>query len=250
MLAVGEPEMPPQGIAGGIADQMGAIVLAYGVLAALFARERLGMGQQVDASHLGSMMMLQGLSVSAKLMMGFALPRTVRARAANPLWNHYRCGDDRWMCLGMLQSDGYWADFCKALGRPDLATDDRFTDLKLRAKTATAAVAALDAIFATRPRGEWLEILRRSGDFIFTQVNSVDDLPEDPQVRANDYVVDFEHPNHGTTQVLGIPVGLSETPGQLRLPAPEFGQHTEEILTDLLDYSWDRIGELRERQII
>ncbi len=250
MLAVGEPGTPPQGIAGGIADQMGAIVLAYGVLAALFARERLGMGQQVDASHLGSMMMLQGLSVSAKLMMGFALPRTARERAANPLWNHYRCGDDRWICLGMLQPDRYWADFCKALGSPDLGTDERFADLKVRAKNAAAAVAALDAIFATRPRGEWLEVLRGAGDFIFTQVNSVDDLPEDPQVRANDYVVDFEHPNHGTTQVLGIPVRLSETPGQVRLPAPEFGQHTEEILTDLLDYSWDRIGELRQRKII
>ena len=150
----------------------------------------------------------------------------------------------------MLQADRYWADFCKALGRPDLATDERFADLKVRAKNAAAAVAALDAIFATKPRGEWLEILRGGGDFILTQVNSVDDLPDDPQVRANDYVVDFEHPSYGTTQVLGIPVRLSETPGQVRLPAPEFGQHTEEILTDLLDSSWDRIGELREREII
>ncbi len=150
----------------------------------------------------------------------------------------------------MLQSDRYWADFCKALGCPDLATDERFADLKVRAENAAAAVAALDAIFATKPRGEWLEILRGAGDFIFTQVNSVDDLPEDPQVRANDYVVDFEHPNHGTTQVLGIPVGLSETPGQVRLPAPEFGQHTEEILTELLGYSWDDIADLRKREVI
>jgi crotonobetainyl-CoA:carnitine CoA-transferase CaiB-like acyl-CoA transferase len=250
MLAVGEPDMPPLGIAGGIADQMGAIVLAYGVMAALFAREKFGMGQQVDASHLGSMMMLQGLSVSAKLMMGFAMPRTARERAGNPLWNHYRCGDDQWICLGMLQADRYWADFCKALGRPDLAADERFADIKVRAANAAAAVAALDATFATKPRGEWLEILRGGGDFIFTQVNSVDDLPEDPQVLANDYIVDFEHPNHGKTQVMGIPVRLSETPGQVRLPAPEFGQHTEEILTDLLDYSWDRIGDLRKREII
>jgi crotonobetainyl-CoA:carnitine CoA-transferase CaiB-like acyl-CoA transferase len=250
MLAAGEPDMPPLAIAGGVADQMGAIVLAYGVLAALLARERSGIGQEVDASHLGSMMMLQGLSVSAKLMMGFALPRTRREETHNPLWNHYRCGDDQWICLAMIQPDRYWEDFCRTLGRPDLATDERFVDLHVRGANAPAAVEILDAIFATKPRAEWLEILRQSGDFIFSLVNSVDDLPDDPQVRANDYVIDFDHPRHGKTQVLGIPVRLSETPGRVRLPAPEFGEHTEEILTGLLDYSWEQITNLREREVI
>ena len=111
MMAAGEPEMPPLGIAGAIADQMGGIMLAYGVLAALFARERTGAGQEVDASHLGSMMMLQGLSVSSLLMMGFPIPRQSRATTGNPLWNHYRCADDRWLALAMLQPDRYWTDF-------------------------------------------------------------------------------------------------------------------------------------------
>jgi len=83
MQAVGEPDMPPLQIAGGIADQMGAIMLAYGVLAALLARERFGVGQEVDASHLGSMIWLQGLSVAARLMMGFAIPRMPRKFASN-----------------------------------------------------------------------------------------------------------------------------------------------------------------------
>ena len=107
MLAAGEPDMPPLAIAGGVADQMGAIMLAYGVLAALIARERHGVGQVVDASHLGSMAMLQGLSLSAQLMMGFALPRQPRSRAGNPLWNHYRCADDKWIAVAMLQPDRY-----------------------------------------------------------------------------------------------------------------------------------------------
>jgi len=250
MLAAGEPGMPPLAIAGGVADQMGAIMLAYGVLAAIVARERFGVGQEVDASHLGSMTALQGLSVSAKLMMGFAIPRQTRATAGNPLWNHYRCGDDRWICLGMLQPDRYWADFSKAIGRPELASDERFVDLRTRAQNAGAAIAILDEVFATRPLAEWTEILRGGGDFIFTLVNSVDDLPDDEQVRANDYVVDFEHPRFGTTPMLGLPVRLSETPGSVRLPAPEFGEHTELILTELLDYSWDDITGLREREVI
>jgi CoA:oxalate CoA-transferase len=250
MLAVGEPDMPPLQVAGGIADQMGAIMLAYGVLAALLARERFGIGQEVDASHLGSMTFLQGLSVAARLMMGFAIPRMPRKYAANPLWNHYRCGDDKWICLGMLQPDRYWADFCRVLGRPELGDDARFGNLRARAANAGAAVEALDTIFASKPRDEWIRLLRAGGDFIFTVVNSVDDLPNDPQVLANDYIVDLEHPQFGTTQVVGIPVRLRETPGRVRLPAPEFGQHTEEILTGLLGYSWEQIAALNEQEVI
>ena len=250
MLAAGEPDMPPLAIAGGIADQMGAIMLAYGVLAALLARERFGVGQEVDASHLGSMMALQGLSVSARLMWGFAIPRMPRKFQSNPLWNHYQCQDGRWICLGMLQPDRYWADFCRVLGRPELATDERFDNLRSRAANAPAAIEILDAAFATKPLAEWLRVLRAGGDFIFCHVNAVDDLPADPQVQANQYVADFEHPRFGRTQVMGIPVRLRETPGSVRLPAPEFGEHTEDILTTLLGYTWDEIAALKEREVI
>jgi crotonobetainyl-CoA:carnitine CoA-transferase CaiB-like acyl-CoA transferase len=250
MLAAGEPDMPPLAIAGGIADQMGAIMLAYGVLAALLARERFGMGQAIDGSHLGSMMALQGLSVSARLMWGFAIPRMPRKYQANPLWNHYECQDGRWICLGMLQPDRYWADFARVIGRPELATDERFVDLRVRAANAGAAIEILDAVFAGKPLAEWLRILRAGGDFIFCQVNAVDDLPDDPQVRANDYVVDFDHPRFGPTQVIGLPVQLSETPGSIRLPAPEFGEHTEQILTEMLGYSWEEVAALKDREVI
>jgi crotonobetainyl-CoA:carnitine CoA-transferase CaiB-like acyl-CoA transferase len=225
-------------------------MLAYGVLSAIVARERFGVGQEVDASHLGSMMMLQGLAVSARLMMGFALPRTPRSSAGNPLWNHYRCQDDQWISLGMLQPDRYWADLCDAVDRPDLATDERFADMASRAQNAAAAVAELDAVFGGKARDEWMKILREHrGDFIYTVVNSVNDLPDDPQVKANDYVVDFDHPQHGKIQMLGMPVRLSETPGKVREPAPEFGQHSEEILLDL-GYDWEAIADLRKREVI
>ena len=251
MLAAGEPGMPPLAISGGVADQMGAIMLAYGVLAALLARERSGVGQQVESSHLGSMMMLQGLSLSSRLMNGAAFPRMERGRAGNPLWNHYRCKDDRWIALAMLQSDRYWPDFARALDHPEWVDDERFSDLRARAANAETVVRELDAVFATRNRDEWLALLKeREGDFIYTVVNSLDDLPDDPQVRANDYIVDFEHPAHGTVQMIGMPVHLSETPGEVRMAAPEFGQHTEEILHDVLGYSWDRIGDLRRREIL
>jgi CoA:oxalate CoA-transferase len=250
MFAAGEPDMPPQPIGGGIADQMGAILLAYGVLAAVIARERFGMGQVVDASHLGSMSFLQGLSLTSRLINGAAFPRVARVRAFNPLWNHYRCGDDKWIALGMLQPDRYFADFVRALGRPELASDARFATMGARAGNCAAFIEILDAVFASKPRAEWLDILRKGGDFIFTIVNSLNDLPSDPQMLANDYIVDFEHPTYGRTQYVGVPVRLSETPGSVRAPAPEHGQHTELLLTELLGYGWDEVSSLRERGVI
>ena len=251
MFAAGEPEMPPLAIAGAIADQMGGIMLAYGVLAALMARHQTGRGQAVDASHLGSMAMLQGLSLSMRLMMGGAMPRVDRRRANNPLWNHYRCADDQWLALAMLQPHRYWGDLARALGREDLAEDERLQTLVGLAQNCEEVVSAFDAVFATRPRSEWIEHLKNSqGDFIFTIVNSVNDLADDPQMLANDYIVDFDHPTHGPTKMVGVPVGLSETPGAVRMPAPELGQHTEEVLLDVLGWDWDRIGELRKKEVI
>jgi crotonobetainyl-CoA:carnitine CoA-transferase CaiB-like acyl-CoA transferase len=250
MNAVGSGSTAPTYVYGGIADQMGAIMLAYGVLAALFARERTNLGQEVDASHLGSMMALQGLNVVARTIMGKEFPRNTRANAYNPLWNHYRCADDKWISLAMLQPDRYWKNFCEVIGKPELAEDPRFAEVKIRGKNSAAVVAIFDEVFATRPRLEWMRILKGRGDFIYTIVNSVTDLPDDPQVRANDYVVDYDHPALGNLTLLGMPVKLSVTPGEPRGHAPELGEHTELLLTEMLGYSWDDVARLREANVI
>ena len=250
MNAVGSGSTAPTYVYGGIADQMGAIMLAYGVLAALFARERTGVGQEVDASHLGSMMALQGLNVVARTIMGKEFPRNTRANAYNPLWNHYRCADDKWISLAMLQPDRYWKDFCEVVGKPELIADPRFDEVKIRGKNSTALIAIFDEVFAKRPRHEWMRVLKGRGDFIYTIVNSVTDLPDDPQVRANDYVVDYDHPALGNLTLLGMPVKLSVTPGEPRGHAPELGEHTELLLTEMLGYSWDDVARLREANVI
>lgn len=246
MNVVGATGTPPTSVSGGVADQMGAIMLAYGVMTALVARERFGVGQEVDASHLGSMIALQGLNVSATTINGFEMPRNAREAAFNPLWNHYQCADAKWLCLGMLQPDRYWKDFCAAMGLNQLEHDPRFADIRARGKHSPELVAILDRVFATRDREHWLGVLRDGGDFIYTVVNTITDLPSDPQVLANEYVVDYDHPHLGKTRVVGMPVKLSKTPGEPRGYSPELGEHTEAVLTELLGYSWDEIAKLRE----
>lgn len=250
MNAIGEPNMEPMSITGGVADQMGAIMLAYGIITALFTRERFGIGQEVDTSHLGSMMMLQGLNLSSRLILGKEFRRAYRTKAPNPLWNHYKCSDGKWICLAMIQADRYWPDFCKALGIQELEKDERFATMGIRTKNSEALITVLDQRFASKSRDEWMSVFKHGGDFIYTLVNTINDLPDDPQMLANDYVVPYDHPAWGPVKIVGVPVRLSKTPGDPRGAAPEFGEHTEQILVEMLGYSWEDIGRMKEQEII
>lgn len=250
MNAVGDPDTPPQGMVGGLADQMGGIFLAYGILAALVARERLGVGQEIDCSHFGSMIAFQALNVAAACLVGRDLPRQERASAFNPLWNHYQCQDGKWIALAHLQPDRHWPPLCKALGIGHLEKDPRFADAVSRERNARELVVILDRIFATRQSAEWVKYLKSQGDFIVTPVNSVADLLSDPQAVANEYVTDYEHPTLGKVKLPGIPVHFSKTPGAIRLPAPIFSQHTEEVLMELANYSWEDIEKLKQEEVI
>jgi crotonobetainyl-CoA:carnitine CoA-transferase CaiB-like acyl-CoA transferase len=250
MNAAGAPDDPPLAVQGAIADQMGGTMLAFGIMTALLHRERTGEGQMVDASLLGSMSWLQGLSVASTLMLGSEMPRFHREAAFNPLWNHYRCKDDLWIAFAMAQSDRWWKDFATLVLGPEAAADERFDGMINRGINARALIAMLDEAFASGPRDEWCRRLDSGGDFIFTIVNSVKDLPNDPQVRANGIIADVEHPSLGTLQMMNLPIRLSKTPAKIAAPAPEFGQDTELLLTEELGYSWDEIGELRKKEVI
>jgi crotonobetainyl-CoA:carnitine CoA-transferase CaiB-like acyl-CoA transferase len=183
-------------------------------------------------------------------MLGGEMPRFSRRATFNPLWNHYRCQDDRWIAFAMAQADRWWAGFCKVLGREELATDDRFANMGARGGNAAECIRILDEVFATRPSAEWARRLDEGGDFIFTLVNRVSDLPDDPQMRANGLIASVDHPNLGKLEMLNLPIGLSATPPAIRATAPEFGQHTEQVLVEELGMSWEEVAALRERSVI
>jgi crotonobetainyl-CoA:carnitine CoA-transferase CaiB-like acyl-CoA transferase len=193
---------------------------------------------------------LQGLSVASRLIMGNALPRFSRAKTFNPLWNHYRCADDRWLAFAMAQADRFWPDFARALGHAEWVDDERFATMMKRGVNAGTLIALLDEVFASQPSAEWMKRLDAGGDFIFTIVNAVADLPDDPQMRANDLIAEVEHPEHGKIEMLNVPIGMSKSAAEISATAPELGQHTEQILVDELGYDWDEIGALRDSEVI
>jgi crotonobetainyl-CoA:carnitine CoA-transferase CaiB-like acyl-CoA transferase len=251
MNQTGEPDMRPLPVYGGIGDQMGAIMTGYAVLAALLARERLGTGQKVDVSHLGSLMALQRLAIGMMLYHGEeVIVRANRKRERNPLWNVYQCSDGKWLVLGMLQPDRRWPIVCRALGIEHLEKDPRYEDAVKRAENCEELIAVMDGVFSTRSVSEWMRTLKEAGDIICCPVQTLSDLIDDPQVLANDYIVDADHEVFGPVKVPGIPIRFSETPGEIRCEAPELGQHTEEILIGIGGYGWEDIAQLREEGAI
>ncbi|MFN8533938.1 MAG: CoA transferase [Dehalococcoidia bacterium] len=251
MLASGEAGWPPVYLAPGIGDRIGGIFLAFGVLAALVVRERTGIGQYFSTSQLGGMIHLQSAAVLATLLTGQNVRATPRERANNPLFNWYLCRDGRWIALGILiDVQRHWPVFCRAIGRPELIEDSRFADTAARARHGAELVAILDDLFAEQPCDEWERRLRAGGDLTFTPMNSLADLAADPQIRANGYLIEFNHPTLGPTPATPLPIAFSATPTATPTAAPACGQHTEEILIELLGLTWEEIASLREQAVI
>lgn len=254
-----EPDTPD----GGMADQMGAIMLAYGVLTGLMARERHGIGQKVDTSLLGSMLWLRGLPIvralikqdgeEAKSEMGKHMKskKPSRVDPGNPLWNTFKCSDGKWIALACVTTDGHWPVVMEALGNPDELTDpEKWGGHWARCSNAREATEVLDRIFATEPRAFWLERLVGKNDLPVSAINTTEEAANDPQAIANGYVTELDHPSYGTIRLPGFPVTLSETPARIRRQAPQFGEHTEELLIDLLGLDWDEVTRLRDARVI
>jgi crotonobetainyl-CoA:carnitine CoA-transferase CaiB-like acyl-CoA transferase len=224
--------------------------LAGGIAGALFHRERTGEALEVDASLLGQgCWAMNGALVNANLAGWDETPKNYRDRkqTVNPLMNPYRTADGRWLILGMVQPDRYWAPLCQAIGRPELAQDPRFADMASRRQNNTALVEILDQIFGSRPLAEWEPILAAQ-DGPWNVVQRVGDLNRDRQAWDNGYlqVVDY---GGGRSLTLGTaPVQFNGEAQTLRR-APEFGENTEEVLLEL-GYDWADIEKFRDCKAI
>ena len=249
MEIAGEPGMDPVPIQGGIGDQTGAVMAAMGILAALLHRERTGAGQKVDGSILGGLTFLLGHPVCFCTMADLWGMRIARKTAGNPLWNHYKCGDGKWIALAHLSPDKFWPIVCHSMGLDNLEKDPRFDSMDNRTKNCAELISIFDETFATKARADWERIFKENG-VIYAPVNNMKDLTEDPQVLANDYVTEFDHPIFGRMKTVGFPITFEKTPMSIRREAPEFGQHTEEILTEIAGYTWDDIVKLKDEEVI
>jgi crotonobetainyl-CoA:carnitine CoA-transferase CaiB-like acyl-CoA transferase len=175
--------------------------------------------------------------------LGF-MPRLNRQQLGNPLVNMYRCKDDNWIMLLMMQPDRYWTDLCQAMGLQHLENDPKFCNITNRGLNSAEFIAILDRVFQTKTRNEWIEKFK-GYNILWDACNSFFDMVNDPQVNASGAFLSYEHPTKGTIKVPATPIDINDTPFVVRRHAPEFGEHTEEILLER-GYSWEDIAGLKE----
>ncbi|MYB42351.1 MAG: CoA transferase [Chloroflexi bacterium] len=241
----GGPGATPTSVAWGLADQVGGMTLAYGVMTALVSRERFGVGQKVDVSQLGAMISLQGFSLLGYLHTGTQERRNPGA-SRNAAFSWYQGSDGEWFTIAGLDPK-FWPRICRVLDRDDLIDDPRSVDPFARFENGPWLIEEFRAVFAGKPCEEWLNALVAE-EIPCGPVYDYAGVAAEPQHWQNGYLVELDHPTFPNHRTIGMSVQLSETPGGVRGPAPELGQHTEEVLLEL-GYDWPDIEQLHDKGV-
>lgn len=223
-------------------DRIASLGLGLGIVAALLQRERGGGAPGVISSLMGA-----AAWVTASDLV--SLPPGEQATGAGapqatppaPLTGAYRCADGRFLMINLMQSDRYFAEFCKAIGAPQLTTDERFCDHVARAGHGAELRAVLQALLAQRTLAEWSELLAKF-DAPWAPVQNTREFRDDPQVVANGFLCDVRDDSSGM-QLVRAPFTVGEAPAELPR-SPELGEHTEAILLEL-GWPWDDIEALK-----
>jgi formyl-CoA transferase len=244
-----QPGQPP--VYTGVGQMQTAVMLALGIVIALYHRDVSGEGQIVDASLLGGNMYSQSLDMQAYLAMRedrFLEPIS-RLDSSNPMSGPmYPSADGRWVTLAMPDTDKYWPAFAEIVG---LDVDDpRFDSHEKRCgEHRLEMMQVLEEIFTRQPGSHWkkkLDEKQLPADLIEKY-----DYPASDRIAAiNRYILTLDHPSLGAVQSLGFPIYMSESPARLRGMAPCIGQHSAEILQERLGYTDAEIGALSARRAI
>lgn len=234
------PGGEPQALIGGFADQVGAMLLAFGIATALMVRERDGIGQHVDGSLIGGMVAMQSKQIVEFLRTG-KQSGFQRRRAAT--YTNYACADGRHVAIA-AQDQSMWERMCVAIDATWLNEDPRFRDPFGRARHKDELVVELDRVFRTRPMEAWLTPLAEH-DVPHAPVLDYAGMSEHEQYWANGYLQEIDTPNLGRMRVPGPPVRMSETPPHIQGGGPMLGWHTEAILLDA-GFTWKDIERFKE----
>jgi len=216
---------PARSIAG-MGDHPCAMAFYGAIVTALYKRERTGKGSHVSSNLMANGVWAASVLAQAKLCGAKFGERRPREQALNAVTNHYRCQDDRWIILSLLNEDRQWPALARCLAREDLISDPRFATRADRHARSLELIKIFDEIFATRPLAEWRKLLDGNG-LVFGVVGILDDIPTDRQMLDNEVLVPFEN---DTMLTINSPIWVS---GASKVPprkAPGIGEHSDEIL--------------------
>ena len=236
---------PPTSPPWGSGDYTTAVAIYAAITTALYHRERTGRGANVGTSLLATGVWATGTLVSAALAGAKPYELNDRTAPVNALTNPYQSGDGRWIMLAARRSA--FPVLANAIGRPDLLSDPRFSDVEAVSEYAGELAGVLDAEFRAQPLAHWEEVLDKAR-IPYGVIQTPEEAAEDPQLRAAGIVVPIEGARD-LEYTVNNPITLR---GQARVPsrrAPELGEHNDDILAQL-GFSVDDIAQLREQKVI
>ena len=247
MSITGRPDGEPTKVAVAIIDIVAGLMLGKAITAALFARERTGVGQRVDSSLLEAEVACLIPYGSDYLASGKVPGRNGNAHPNIVPYQSFNTADG-YMVIGAA-SEGNWQRLCQAIGKPELADDPRFAKNAQRVAHRQELIAILTELFLQRDTASWIRLLSEAG-IPCAPVQTIDQVFSDPQVLHRDMLLEVDHPAAGKVRMAGMPVKFSGTPASLRLPPPMLGQHSEEILDTWLAMRHEDIDELKRKRVI
>ena len=243
----GEPDGPPVRVGTSISDITAALFTTIGILSALHNRNSTGKGQLVDVAMLDSLVaVLENAIVRYFATDEIPQPLGSRHPAITP-FEAFESADGH--IIIAIGNDTLWAKFCEHVDQKNLISDPRFRTNVERTANHSELFPILSEIMRQRTTDEWIDALENIG-VPCGPINTIDKVVNHPQVQARDMIAHVIHQMTGAVEVPGLPIKLSDTPGDVDIPAPNLGEHTVEILTDVLKMSTDEVKQLKQEKII
>jgi CoA:oxalate CoA-transferase len=238
----GEPGRPPVRLGIPLADLSGGGFACKGMLAALFERERTGRGQRVEISMYDAMLHLLTYTATMWLTNG-ELPKPIgTAHEYMVPWQAFETSDG--YIVIATREESFWCRLCEVIGEPGLARDPQFATNALRVENRALLLPRLEEIIRRRTVDEWLKDFR-AVRVPAAAVNNLDRAFAEPPVAERGMIVEYEHPEAGRVRVPGNPIRMSGIPANAAAPAPLLGEHTDDVLSEVLRLSPARITQLR-----